>query len=92
MKNLHKIDVRPELPLWAKQLACAWYKASSKYNIWYLEYSLSANGIETIEKNSPRPDTIFYDSEETWRRRGWSKYMKVADLSLLNEVDIRIVS
>jgi hypothetical protein len=70
MRNLH--EIHPDLPDWAKKMILAWYEQQPKHML-SVTYITTSNELGFY--------TVPPSSEERWRIRGWTEYMKRVDIT-----------
>lgn len=80
MNNLHTIQ--PGIPLWVKQLICAWEEVNGKH---YIAGYRKKDDRVSIELAFGDEKRFMFESKETWLARGWDFYMNKADLTKFNK-------
>lgn len=87
MNNLHKIA--PNIPLWVKQIFCAWEDLNGKrHSIVYRTSDGKLSMIPKYKIGNPNP---LFESKKTWMDRGWEPFMQKADIRKFDITKMKVV-
>lgn len=87
MNNLHKIA--PNIPLWVKQIFCAWEDLNGKRHS--IVYRTSDGKLSMHIKYDDRIPHPIFDSKKIWMDRGWEPFMQRADIRKFDITKMRIM-